>query len=222
MKNNILIAMLIVFTLFFGVQGKAQFTFSVSPGFHLNGASFGYQMGNLITYGGLQIIGGAYTETETGKEFDKNGNLQSYTKKYTVNESLFVPSLGARFFFKKVGKLKMYGDGVFAYFIPSVKITDSENPSANSEFKDQFEKVHIFGGQLGFGTEYFFDNNFSVGGEFGLMLLNGGYEEKQDNFVYNPITGEYVNTDCFYNYKINLTPTFIKISFNFYFAGEKE
>ncbi|MCD6365906.1 MAG: hypothetical protein J7L46_00040 [Bacteroidales bacterium] len=222
MKKNILTTALMIFILITGMEGKAQFTFSASPGLHLNGAAFGYKMGTIVAYGGLQIIGTSFTQTHTWTDYDINGVLQQNDNKYTVTQSLFVPSLGAKFFFKETGKLKMYGNGVFAYFIPSGKITDSDNPSANSDFKEQFKNAYFLGGQFGFGSEYFFDDNFSVGGEFGFTFLAGGYKSEYDRYIYNPNTGLSETTTETYTYKANFTPTYIKISFNFYFSGGGE
>ena len=35
----------------------------------------------------------------------------------------------------------------------------------------------MWGGEFGFGIEYFFDENFSLGGEFGLRYIHLMYEE---------------------------------------------
>jgi len=215
MRKNIFTIILMISIVVSGMEGKAQFTFSVSPGLHLNGAAFGYKMGTIVAYGGLQIISGTFTQTHTWTDYDINGALQQNDNKYSVSQSLFVPSLGAKFFFKETGKLKIYGNGVFAYFIPSVKITDSDDPSANSDFKKQFKNAYSFGGQFGFGSEYFFDDNFSVGGEFGFTFLAGGYKSEYDQNIYNPNTGQYETYPETYTYKANFTPTYIKISFNF-------
>ncbi len=201
---------------------KAQFVFSVTPGIQLNAAAFGYSFGKLVPYAGLQVLNQSITEITQGKEFDSNGNVIDVDRSYKVSATLYVPTIGTKYFIKETGNLKMYGNLLFAYFIPSVNIKDSEDPQAEQDFKKHFQKAHLFGGQLGFGTEYFFDENFSLGGEFGFRDLYGSYQEKYDYESYNPNTGQYVSFPRTYKYKLNLNTTYIRISFNFYFKGQNE
>lgn len=201
---------------------KAQFVFSVSPGIQLNAASFGYSLGKLVPYGGLQVLSTTVKETTSGKEFDDNGNLVDYNGVYRTSATIYEPSIGAKYFIKETGNLKMYGNILFAYFIPSANIKDSEDPQAAQDFKDRYQKAHIFGGQIGFGTEYFFDENFSLGGEFGFRDIYGSYQETSDYNSYNPNTGDYVVFPRTYKYFLNLSSTYLRVSLNFYFNGQSK
>jgi len=220
-KNNYF---LIFITLIFVnvTTSKAQFVFSVSPGIQLNAAAFGYSFGKMVPYGGLQVLNETTTEVTLGKEFDSNGNIVDIDWSYKVSGTLYVPTIGAKYFIKETGNLKMYGNILFAYFIPSVNIKDSEDPQAEQDFKDQYQKTHLFGAQLGFGTEYFFDENFSLGGEFGFRDINGSHQETDDYYSSNPGTGMSVNFPRTYKYKLNLSSTYLRISFNFYFKKQSE
>ncbi len=201
---------------------KAQFTFSVSPGIQINCAGFGIHSGNFTYYAGIQFINASYEEERAGTNYIYNGSnyvKTPYDDIYKTSGTLYVPSLGTKYFFKTSNKLKMYGNALLTIMIPTYKIEDSNDPTANDNLKDRIKKSLFYGGQLGFGTEYFFDDNFSVGGEFGIRLLHGVYQEEYTNQTYNPNTGnsEEVKTD--YTYRFNVNPTYVKISFNFYFSG---
>lgn len=201
---------------------NAQFTFSVSPGLQINSAGFGYHYGNFVSYVGLQLINASYKEELSGEEYDSTNTKIPFTNSFTVSETLYVPSIGTKYFFKTSEKLKLYGDALFTVFIPSVNIKDSNDPNANSDLKDRIQKWILYGGQLGFGTEYFFDDNFSIGGTFGIRLLHANYEEKYKTQIYNPNTGYYEDSYHTNKYHVNINPTFVKISFNFYFNGKEE
>ena len=53
----------------------------------------------------------------------------------------------------------------------------------------------MWGGELGFGMEYFFDENFSLGGEFGLRYLHLRYKDSYNDEIYNPNTGQDENVE---------------------------
>ena len=69
---------------------------------------------------------------------------------------------------------------------------------------NDMDKVSIIGGNFGFGVEYFFSENFSLGGETGLMF---GYL----NFEYDDF-GNYEEKN-----KTNFKMIYSNISLNFYF-----
>jgi len=202
---------------------NAQFTFSVSPGLQINCAGFGYHYGNFVTYAGLQLINASYSEERTGEEYDYGTSvLTSYKNTYKTSETLYVPSLGTKYYFKTSDNLKLYGDALFTIFITTYKIEDSNNPNENKDIKDRIKKSFLYGGQLGFGTEYFFNINFDINNKFNIKLLLGIYEEKYQTQIYNPNTGNYEDSEIDYKYKLNVNPTYVKLSFNFYFNGSEE
>ena len=84
-------------------------------------------------------------------------------------------------------------------------------------FKETVWKIKDSNSQLCFRVEYFFEDNFSVGGEFGLRYLKGKITQNNDVTV-GP--NNQVHTE---QTEINLgaMPTYSKISVNFYFGGGK-
>jgi hypothetical protein len=129
-----------------------------------------------------------------------------------------MPTIGIKYFFIETNKLKSYGTMSFTKFLLSGKIEDDTDE--NYDLKKEIKNTHLYGGQRGFGTEYFFDDNFSLGGEFGFRLLHLKYKHEVDDEVYNPDIGDYIPTTTTYDYKFNFNPTYVKISLNFYFGGK--
>ena len=84
-------------------------------------------------------------------------------------------------------------------------------------YGEDFESYSLWGGEFGFGIEYFFDENFSLGGEFGLRYLHLNYVQTRERSVYNPMTSDWEPTEIKYDYNYNMNPTFSKISLNYYF-----
>ena len=79
-------------------------------------------------------------------------------------------------------------------------------------FKDVFDLV---GYSVGFGTEYFFSEQFSVGGEFGVNAIlwdfEDGWEEESDD-GYNYTWKESVTNEA----SAKLFGTYARMSLNFY------
>lgn len=202
------------------LSANAQFTFTANPGLQLNGASFGYKVQKFVPYLNIQMIGAKGEILDYGKTNDINtGAIVDYNDSYKAKLNVILPTLGVRYYFMEVNKLKAYGNLNFSTVIASGKIEDSSDPS-NSDDEDLQEILDnskFFGSQLGFGTEYFFDDNFSLGGEFGLQMLRiktaDSYESTLFDTNGNPVL--VTNTTEF---KGSLNPTYVKISLNFYFG----
>ncbi|HNW98603.1 MAG TPA: hypothetical protein PKK00_09365 [Bacteroidales bacterium] len=210
-----IIAILIAMSL---TKSYAQFTFSVSPGLQLNSATFGIKKNNFVPFFSLQMINGNVNYIETGRRYDSNmGSIVSYKDEYKYSLTVLAPSLGLKYFIKENNKLKAFLSTGFIKFFPFGKVEDSSDPSANEDFKENLKGINALGFQFGFGTEYFFDDNFSIGGEFGYRFLHLKYKYEDDVLVYDPNLGTDVSTKRTYDNKYNLNPTYIKLSLNFYF-----
>ena len=165
---------------------NAQFAFSVRPGFQLNGASFGQYNEKMVYYCGLQF-GNASIKYEDDLSDSK------------IKLHLFMPFIGAKFYVAKKDPVRTsININVFKPFIFGKAIEDGQ---VDNTFGDDINKIGIWGGQMGFETEYYFHESFSIGGEFGIRLGNYRYEETEDS-----------------DYKdvVNLNMTYVAISLNFY------
>lgn len=176
-------------------SGYSQFAFGVSPGLHLNSAYFGYKVSDrLVPYVGLQVLSANVTA-----EFRDPGA----TETNELSASLIAPTIGARYFISPQNPVRAYFALSLSKPFVSGKLEYDGEP--DEEFEDTIENISLFGFEAGFGAEYFFSENFSLGGEFGLRSLSLKYEEVDVEFE------EEVTI------KASLTPTYTKFGLNFYF-----
>jgi hypothetical protein len=214
MKKAIL---LVAICAIFGLKGFSQFAFGVSPGLSTNSAYFGYKAGKVVPYVGFQYAGVRLNLKQTGMEWDGT-NVVPFSNETKFSANLYVPNLGIKVFAVEHNKLKAYFNLSVAKPIIRAKI--EENGSQDEELSDQLKEVKLIGGEFGFGIEYFFDNNFSIGGEFGIRYMHGKYTNNYQQDVYN---GTDMQPEDFTDtYNIGLMPTYSRISLNFYFGGGGE
>lgn len=207
MKKTIII---VILAIAFSVNSYSQFSFGVSPGITTNSASFGYKAGNIVPWVGFQLVNGGFTNEYKDHYYDGSQWVDDVSK-MTVNVNLLMPSIGVKFFAIDKGDLKAYFN--LAGTKPLIRGTMKNNDTENEDFAENLKKVNIFGAELGFGAEYFFSKNFSLGGEYSLRYLGGNHTEK-DEYSYNGETA--VETDKF---TVRVAPTIAKLSLNFYFGG---
>jgi opacity protein-like surface antigen len=134
-----------------------------------------------------------------------------------ASATIFMPSIGLKYFFLESGKLKAYGLANYSKIFLSVKVKDSEDPTINEDVQKEIKNIKISGWQLGFGTEYFFDEHFSVGGEFGLIGLGIKDKTERERTLFDPNTGDDIITKINQNLKLNINPTYARMTLNFYF-----
>ena len=105
----------------------------------------------------------------------------------------------------------------------SAKINyDFENETNENEFEDEMKDaikgLSLWYGEFGFGAEYFFDDNFSIGGEFGIRHFNFNYEYIDEYEFVDYNTGQTIILEDTYDFKLRINPTYAKFSLNFYFG----
>lgn len=201
-------------------NANGQFTFSVSPGLNLNSANFGFKVNNkIVPYIGLQLIHAKVTVEENWEELDYyTSQIEKFSDEVDLSGNIFVPNIGVKYFFIEKNKLKSYFNVNLAKPIIMAKI-DAEDIDQD-EVDEVIDNVKLFGAEFGFGVEYFFDENFSIGGEFGIRMLRAKFKTTYTNYdYYYDNSGNYheVELEDEISAKLNLSPTFSKISLNFYF-----
>lgn len=195
-----------------------QLSFGVSPGLNLNSAYVGYNFGKIQPYLGFQHLGASLSYEEAGKQYDANGNIEDYTSTIEYSVGLYMPTLGLKYYVIENESLKGYLNGNFTTVIASGKFTEDEE--VNEYLTETFRGSSLWGSELGFGMEYFFNKQFSIGGEFGLRILRGKNTETYDNngvLVIDPSTGNMVPSQITNTFKGTFSPTYTKIGLNFYF-----
>ncbi|MFI5222128.1 MAG: hypothetical protein ACHQK8_07370 [Bacteroidia bacterium] len=210
-------ALIILAFVFLQTNSSGQVAFGISPGLTFNSAYAGYKFkSGLVAYAGFQFVNIGMTSNFSGQKFDYNqGKIVDYTQTSDFSGNLYIPNIGAKYFFKNVNKLKAY----FSLNIskPILGGSASNNGVPDDNFKSTINNTSIWGGELGFGVEYFFDDNFSVGGEFGLRYLHYFLTNETPATIYNPSTGASVNSTSKTDYTFILSPTYTKFSLNYYF-----
>ena len=76
-----------------------------------------------------------------------------------MSVNLVVPNIGAKYFIAQQNKVQAYLSLNISKPILSGKMKED---NVTSEFGENIKKVKLWGGELGFGMEYFFDENFMV------------------------------------------------------------
>jgi hypothetical protein len=196
-----------------------QFSFGVAPGLGFNSAYFGYRTSSkIVLYAGFQYLNGKYKFEENGQKYDYNlSRIVTYSDKEEFSGSLLIPDFGLKYFIKQHEKLQAYLSLTFTKPLISGKLVIDGKEAG--DFKDAIKSLNksMWGYELGFGVEYFMDESFSIGGEFGLRHLHAGYSDSHSEEIYNPSTGNNVSVEINDDIKLNGSPTFSKISLNYYF-----
>lgn len=219
MKKFTLKTLLVASVLMFSAKLNAQFYFGVQPGNLINGANFGYQFKKWVPYAGLQWIKTSATMTETGKRWDNDlMETVDYSDKLKYNLSLLIPTIGTKYFLVENNNLKAYLNVNLSKALISGKVEDSNDPTANDDFQNAIKKTSASGMQIGFGTEYFFEKQFSIGGEFGCRLMNMKSEDSHDETFFDSNTNSSVTTTITNVSKAGLSPTYGRLTLNFYFV----
>lgn len=207
------IALLIVLV----TKSYSQMTFGISPGIGVKGAYFGYKIKNkIVPYIGFQHFGLNYEYSESGQKYDYMlDEVVDFKNDFSFSGNLYIPTLGVKYFLKEHNKIKPYFSVNVSKPIISAKRKDNNEEDEN--FKELIKSAKIWGGEFGFGVEYFFDENFSIGGEFGIRYFHLKYKDSYTNTDYDYNTNEEVETKVNQSYKFSTNPTFSRISVNYYF-----
>ena len=185
---------------------QGGFAFCAKPGMLVNAAQFGYKSDALFAGVGLEFA-------SVGVSAKSSYTDSSYTSEYTskVDVSLFLPQLALRYFFSPTvaGEVRPYAAASIFYSLSSVRIQTSDGQTTVRDTSAERMLSDVLngnvGGTLAFGGEYFFTENFSLGGEFGCRALFGGVSEENYGGTYK------------YNYSLGLGVVYTALGLNFYF-----
>ena len=219
MKKSLKISIVTVILLF-SKNNFAQFTFTVNPGINYNGATFGLKTGKWLPYIGITYFGGTSKVTYTDPQFDYNtSQIEDVKDEYKFSGNIIIPTIGTRFYVKNAGDLKAFVNVNLTKPIITAKYID--NGVEDQDFNDFVTRISLWAGEVGFGAEYHFASSFSISGEFGLRWAVAAYEDSWETEVYNPNTGNYEIHSRSVNSSAFLSPTYTRMSLNFYFGNAK-
>ena len=219
MKKSVII-LVSAFLIFFADKANAQFTFTVNPGLNYNGANFGYKIGKFLPYIGAQYYGGSSKYIYEGTEWDNQTmSMQSFSDEYEYKMNLILPTIGTRFYFLEKNDLRAFANVNITKPIVTAKYID--NGAEDPDVTDFVKNISVWAGEAGFGAEYSFAPQFSISGEFGLRWIRFKYEDEFDSQVFNPMTGLDETHDFSFRSTAFMSPTYSRISLNFYFGSPK-
>ncbi|MCG8410990.1 MAG: porin family protein [Bacteroidales bacterium] len=215
MRKKLIITLTLLATCF--SFSYAQVSFGVSPGLKLNSAYFGYKIkGKFVPFIGFQYLNANYTQEETGEKWDRElEKIVSYSDKDVYSGSLYIPNIGLKYFVKQNNKIQAYLSLCMSK--PFLSTSIKYNGKRDKDVEKYVESINIWGGEFGFGVEYFFDENFSLGGEFGIRYLHFKSSESEKDEITNYTNNIEKEVDIKTTYNLNVSPTFSKISLNYYF-----
>lgn len=194
----------------------AQLNIGITPSFVLNGFYVGYQFEDFVPYIGLQFFSVSTTFEETQKDYDYDGVLRIHNDKNEISANIYMPYIGGKYFIIKKEALKGYlALGVYKPFVSVEEIDDGR---VNNDVESMIDNLSIWGFEFGFGSEYFFNKQFSLGGEFGLRLFFYNSEYKDKTTIYNPNTQRSEESTRELKNNINFSATYAKMSLNYYFG----
>ncbi|MDP1678395.1 MAG: hypothetical protein Q8L88_16175 [Bacteroidota bacterium] len=232
-KMNIVVLMLFTIT----ISAWGQLVFSVKPGQALNGASFGIKLGPLVLSGGLDYISVSSTTEVSGTEVQWTSNsqfispygwvytygyqLNPYSDKYEASVNIYAPSISVKLLLGGPENMDAYV--VAAISKPFIKAKASTN-GKDEDVQKYLDNLSVMGYQCGFGGEYFFSDNFSLGGEFGLRFFTTSYVQEDTNtekvYVGSSQTGyqyQDVETRDKIDLGLDLGITYSLLTLNYYF-----
>jgi hypothetical protein len=176
--------------------------FTVNPGLNLNGASIGRLKSNLLCFVGVQYFNFSYDVS-----YSSSSDYDSYKYTSGINASVIMPFAGLKYFFRDTMIVKPYLNVTLFKPIISTERNSKYDDEPNHTASGPDFGVWI--GEIGFGSEYFFNKHFSVGGEFGIRLFFSTESESSSN--------DYNDGTSTNELKMYLNMTYATGSLNFYF-----
>jgi hypothetical protein len=172
--------------------------FGVNPIGPLPETYVGYKIGPVVPYLSLSFFNHSgryedYYERYDEDEFDTT--YYEYADTVNWSGSVLAPTLGTKFVFGTTDLkpfVRVSGSMPFLLSV-NVEINDDDDQeyidSLITDFKQDLKPIFMF--TFGAGVEYFFAEQFSIGGEFNYRLLTGGWEydyyDEWESEYYDPI-----------------------------------
>jgi len=209
---------ILLITILINYCALSQVSFNLNMGKNSSNAQFGYMFKKFNPYLAFQYASFGGTAVDSGKKEDPNtGVIVNFEDEYSAKISLLMPTLGLKYYILERNKLKAFANLFYAKPIIRAKL-DINDPVIENDVESVIEDLKFNTIGIGIGVEYYFDSNFSLGGEFGFMTtrIKSKIEYNQD--LFDPNTGNFIPNTNTINFKGAFSPTFARVSLNFYFA----
>ncbi len=181
--KKIVMAIIVVALSYTATVAETKFQFGVKPGFgNLNSGYFGADFGKLSLLGGVQagMINVTETRTTSYTYSDDSMEDRTNTRDHKQSLQLYNVFVGTNIDLFRVNDVQTYLSAVVSKPIALVKEERIDSNEEDYSSDDELGDLSIWGGQLGFGSQYYFTENFSLGGEFGLQYYIFSNETSSD------------------------------------------
>ena len=215
-----LLAMLVVTT-----RGIAL---SISSGVRIGGPSQSYYIG-VAGFGPIRpIIGVDYWGGNIEFDYTRHYEENIYGDRWESDDELraegvlrlIMPRVGIKYFRAPKRDLKSYLLAEGFIVIPTVEFkttSDGETDELEKEDKDRIkDALDFIGFTLGLGTEYYFSDQFSIGGEFGINWLLWDFKDEDSDKYYDSADYNW-SEEYKYDLKGRLSGGFARMTLNYYF-----
>tara|TARA_B100000315_G_scaffold136882_1_gene126135 strand:- start:2717 stop:3373 length:657 start_codon:yes stop_codon:yes gene_type:complete len=177
------------------------------------------KLGSIHTLVGMDYSG--FSLNLDSKNIEENdGETSESTMEVKAYLRLFMPHAGVKFFFSEKDQLKSYLLGEMFLVFPSVHAETTENgdteeldPDTRNQIKDALDLMGI---TIGYGTEYYFGDQFSLGGEFGINFILWNWSDEFTYDYYDDGYNSETETTEF-EAKAKIGSSFARMTLNFYF-----
>lgn len=200
---------------------------NISSGVRIGGPTQSYYIG-VAKLGPIQpIVGVNYWAGNVGFDFKSHYEETYYGDYYEDDDAfkgegvlrLIMPRVGIKYFRAPKRDLKSYLLAEGFIVIPTVEFKTTRDGKTEKLEKDDKKRIKdaldFIGFTLGLGTEYYFSDQFSIGGEFGINWLLWNYSDEYSDSYDSP---NYDWTDeSKYDLKASLSGAFARMSLNYYF-----
>jgi hypothetical protein len=174
---------------------RSQMTFTVKPGLNLNSANIGVKSEKFSPYFGLQFLN-VTSKSKYVDEYEPGEDRK-------IKTHIYMPYLGFKAYLFNKDPLK--GSITTTVFKPVIFGKETIDGEEDESYKENLKNLKIWGGEIGFCSEYFLNEHFSIGGEFGFRFAF--YKDKDES--------EYSSYS--YDEDLKLNMTYVSGSMNFYF-----
>lgn len=201
MKKPSAIALFAVLFVFPPIVASAPWEFTVKPNQVFQGAQVGYAAGQLTPYFGVDLFGiGVKYEEHDVDVWSYYGTTYREEEDYEMegSASLFIPRAGVRFalggeslrpylfadLFKSFASVKVEKENSWREYQNGELVeSGSDDDDLSGDDEDFIKKLlGVWGLNLGFGTEYMFNESFGVAGEYALRLYRTSADRSESEW----------------------------------------
>lgn len=200
-----------------------------SMGVRIGGPTQSYYL-NVFKFGAIQPMvgmdywGGSfnyeldekYTETDYGETYSSEDHLSAKGSLH-----LFMPRLGIKYYRSTTKNIKSYFLAEGFIVIPIVNFESTSNGKKEELDEDEKKQIQdaldLIGLTFGFGNEYYFSDQFSIGAEFGLNVVLWNFSDEYSDEYHSNYSDYSWEESSKLEVKAGLGGGFARMTINFHY-----